>query len=102
AEMFDVHGMIGSSRVQVGDAERTAVFRFCVVVLATEAPLAGWRFCSPLAHCHLKRGDGAEIAIHHAQMRKPGCGRVRVGVDEARQRSEERRVGRKGSEWWGA
>ncbi len=83
--MFDVHGMIWNRRVQIANAERAAILRFCVVILETENPFTGRRFCGALAKRHLNGGDGTEVTIHHAQMRETGCGRVRVGVDEARQ-----------------
>src|SRR6266852_3130597 len=67
--MLDAHRMIRNGGIQVSNVQRPTIFRFCVVILETEDPLASRRFCSTLAHCRLNGGDGTKVAIHHTQMR---------------------------------
>src|SRR5437870_1013404 len=81
--MLDMHWMIRKSRIEIGDAERSGIFCLCVVVFETEHPFASGRFRSTLAKRRLNGRDGAQIAVHHAEMHQSGVSGMRMGVDEA-------------------
>src|SRR5260370_10295869 len=57
AAVNDMKGMIRNSGIQIGDAERPAIFSFCVVIFKTEDPFASRRFCSTLAQRRLNGGN---------------------------------------------
>src|SRR5260370_31808560 len=72
AAVNDMKGMIRNSGIQIGDAERPAIFSFCVVIFKTEDPFASRRFCSTLAQRRLNGAKRTKAAVHHAKSTHTG------------------------------
>ncbi len=82
--MADGYGMIASYTIQILTRERPALGCLCVVVFEAEDPFARRRLGGALGDRRLDLGDGAQIAIHFAEMPQAGRRGMAVGVDKSR------------------
>jgi len=85
AAMLDEHRMIGYGGVQLFARQWPSFGRFRVVVFEAQHPFALRCFRRAFTQGLQDLGNGAQIAIHHTQVRKARLRRMRVRVDEAGQ-----------------
>ena len=70
-------------RIQILPSQLAAFFRFRIVILEADDPVARRAPSSPLANRLLNLGDGAQVAVHPAQVPYACIRGVRVRVDES-------------------
>ena len=83
--MLDVCRMAGNGSVELLTRQRSAFDCLRVVVFEAQHPFSGRRFRCSFAQRLQDVGNGAQIAIHHAQVRKASLRGMRVRIDEAGQ-----------------
>ena len=85
ATVLDEYRMVGNRGIQFCARQRPSFGGLRVVVLEAQHPFARRRFRRAFTQRFQDVGNGAQIAIHHAEMRKARLRRMRVRIDEAGQ-----------------